>query len=326
MSDLVRCSGLTKVYATAGGHVEALLGVDAAFERNRISAVVGPSGSGKSTLLRLLAGLEWPARGTVTVAGHELGTLTAGELRRVRHDVVSFVAQRPAENFLSHLTLAEHVRLPGGHGGGEPGALFARLGLASRLDERPAALSGGEQARAALALALLRGTPLILLDEPTAELDESSAQALLEALRDHADEGVGFVVATHDPDVIAFADATLHLRSGRVVTGETAPSERASTARPSRADAPVAVDARGVGKRYRRGSEVVHAVEEADLELRRGELERPRRALRVGEVDASRPARGLAAPGRRGRCPSRVESSRAKRAGQSSRSSRRSSG
>ena len=125
MSDLVRCSGLTKVYATAGGHVEALLGVDAAFERNRISAVVGPSGSGKSTLLRLLAGLEWPARGTVTVAGHELGTLTAGELRRVRHDVVSFVAQRPAENFLSHLTLAEHVRLPGGHGGADPAGAHA---------------------------------------------------------------------------------------------------------------------------------------------------------------------------------------------------------
>jgi putative ABC transport system ATP-binding protein len=272
LSELALCQGLTKEYATTAGRVEALLDVDAAFARDRITAVVGPSGSGKSTLLRLLAGLERPTRGGVAVDGLELGALTAGELRAVRHDTVSFVAQRPAENFLAHLTIAEHVLLPGGADEERAAELFERLGLGARMDERPAALSGGEQARAALALALLRGTPLILLDEPTAELDATSALALLAALREHADEGAGFVVATHDPDVIAHADASIHLRNGRVVSEAATVRGPAQAAAKATGDAPVAVSANSVSKRYRRGSEVVHAVEEADLALHRGEL------------------------------------------------------
>jgi putative ABC transport system ATP-binding protein len=274
LSELARCSALTKTYVTTGGQVEALQDVDASFARDRVTAVVGPSGSGKSTLLRLLAGLERPTHGSVAVDGEALETLSAGALRSVRRERVAFVAQRPAENFLAHLTIAEHVSLPGGGAGGQERAeaLFAQLGLASRIHERPAALSGGEQARAALALALLRRTPLILLDEPTAELDASSALALLEAVREHADEGSGFLVATHDPDVIAAADAALHLRSGRVVEGPPPARGPGRAARAADADAPLAVEARAVSKRYRRGSEIVHAVEEADLLLRRSEL------------------------------------------------------
>jgi putative ABC transport system ATP-binding protein len=272
LSDLAVCQGVTKEYATTAGRVEALLDVTASFASDRITAIVGPSGSGKSTLLRLLGGLERPTRGRVVVDGRDLGTLTAGELRQVRHNTVSFVAQRPAENFLSHLTIAEHVRIPGGGESGRDVALFEQLGLGGRLDELPAALSGGEQARAALALALLRGTRLILLDEPTAELDATSALALLAALREHAEDGVGLVVATHDPDVIAFADARLDLRNGRVVDAATAARAAATTRPEARPDAPVAAAALGVAKRYRRGSEIVHAVEDATLELHQGEL------------------------------------------------------
>jgi putative ABC transport system ATP-binding protein len=271
LSELAVCSRLTKIYETTGGQVEALLGVDTTFAPG-VTAVVGPSGSGKSTLLRLLAALERPTDGSVSVDGVALETRNAAALRAVRNSRVAFVAQRPAENFLAHLTISEHVFLPGGRGADGADELFAALGLAGRVHERPAALSGGEQARAALALALLRGTPLILLDEPTAELDEVSARALLEAVRAHADGGVAFVVATHDPDVMAFADSELHLRGGRVVAagGEAHAPDRPAV--PPRPDAPVAVATHGVTKRYRRGSETVHAVEGADLELRSGEL------------------------------------------------------
>jgi putative ABC transport system ATP-binding protein len=271
LSELAVCRGLTKEYATSTGRVEALEDVDATFSTPGITAVVGPSGSGKSTLLRLLAGLERPTRGGVRLLDRDLGALSRRELRGVRHDLVSFVAQRPAENFLAHLTLAEHARLPGTRQGDAAG-LLGRLGLGERLHERPAALSGGEQARAALGLALLRRTPLILLDEPTAELDESSAADLLAALREHAQEGVGFVVATHDPDVVAQADATLHLRSGRVVTEEPIARPESRPAPRATAGAPTAVRAERVSKRYRSGSDVIHAVEEATLELRAGEL------------------------------------------------------
>lgn len=271
MSELAVCRGLTKRYETSTGRVEALVGVDADFGRNRITAVVGPSGSGKSTLLRLLGGLERPTGGSLEVLERDVSGLSKRELRRLRHGTVAFVTQRPAENFLSHLTIAEHVELPGGSSEGAD-EVFARLGLTDRVHERPAALSGGEQARAALGLALLRRTPLVLLDEPTAELDDESAAALLAALRDHSAGGVAFVVATHDTDVVAQADAVLRLRSGRVVTGEE-PQPASHRERDGRsAGGEVAVAAHGVTKHYRRGSEVVHAVEDATLELRRGEL------------------------------------------------------
>jgi putative ABC transport system ATP-binding protein len=259
------------VYASPGGLVEALRGVDAAFGQG-VTAVVGASGSGKSTLLRLLAGLERPTAGSVTVAGSQLGFLSSGALRDMRRAQVSFVAQRPAENFLAHLTLAEHVRLPGGGQTDAASALFDALGLGERQHERPAALSGGEQARAAFALALLRRTPLVLLDEPTAELDTHSAAALLSALRDAAGRAA-FVVATHDPDVIAAADSAVHLRSGRVVPHLAAPVSTVASAPagPVQDSAPL-IEARGVSKRYERGTETVRAVDGVDLALRGGEL------------------------------------------------------
>ena len=220
---VVACRGLSKTYVTSSGGIEALHSVDADFAAEQVTAIVGASGSGKSTLLRAVAGLDRPTGGSVLAAGRELTEAAARELRRHRAEVVTYVSQKPADNFIPHLTLAEHAT-------DEPETarrLLADVGLAHRLDSLPIELSGGEQARAAFALAVGRGTPLVVVDEPTAELDGESAHLLLEAVRSYAAAGVAFVIATHDPDVTAIADSVLRLERGRVVTeADAIPAER----------------------------------------------------------------------------------------------------
>ena len=260
MPELASCRDVSKSYRSSAGLVEALHGVDASFAAGGITAVVGPSGSGKSTLLRILAGLERPSGGEVTACGRELTHLDGRGLRRYRRDAVAFVSQSPADNFLPQLTLAEHAGTAGA-------ALLARFGVAHRLGEQPRALSGGEQARAAFALALLRETPLVVADEPTAELDEESAARLLDALRDSAAAGRAFVIATHDVDVVAIADSVIRLERGRVAP------ERADTRGPS-VTAPTTTAAETVleAEALTRSFGPVRAVDGASLRLGRGEL------------------------------------------------------
>lgn len=264
---LVACRGLSKTYTTSTGDIEALHSVDATFEAGKVTAVVGPSGSGKSTLLRAVAGLDRPSSGQLLVAGRDLAAASAAKLRAHRLECVTYIAQKPADNFIPHLTLAEHAA-------DEPESslrLLTDVGLEQRLDSLPIELSGGEQARAAFALAVGRGTRLIVVDEPTAELDRESARLLLEAIRGHAGTGVSFVVATHDPDVTNIADSVLHLDRGRVVAG--APADRAEQL-PGRdvGRAPVVLRARALAKTFNQGGADVHAVSEGSLELRRSEL------------------------------------------------------
>jgi putative ABC transport system ATP-binding protein len=264
---IVSCRGLSKTYLTATGGIEALHSVDAAFEAGKVIAVVGSSGSGKSTLLRAIAGLDRPTRGDLLVAGRNLAGASGGTLRRHRLEEVTYVSQKPADNFIPHLTLAEHAT-------DEPDAaraLLADVGLEHRLDSLPVELSGGEQARGAFALAVGRGTPLVIVDEPTAELDGESGHLLLDAIRRHAGSGVAFVIATHDPDVTAIADTVLRLERGRVVT--EAPDARAvHRATHDLEDAPVVLEAKGVAKTFAHGGADIHAVVDGTLALRRGEL------------------------------------------------------
>jgi putative ABC transport system ATP-binding protein len=264
---IVACRGLSKTYATSTGGIEALHSVDADLAAGRITAIVGSSGSGKSTLLRAVAGLDRPTSGSLVAGGRELSGASSADLRRHRAETVTYVSQKPADNFIPHLTLAEHAT-------DEPEVareLLADVGLAHRLDSLPIELSGGEQARAAFALAVARGTPLVVVDEPTAELDGESGHLLLDAIRRHAGEGVAFVVATHDPDVTAAADAVLRLERGRVVTeAESIPAERPATR--DLADEPPALEARAVAKTFAHSGGDVHAVSDATFALRRGEL------------------------------------------------------
>jgi putative ABC transport system ATP-binding protein len=254
---------VSKTYVTPSGGIEALHGVDATFDVGAITAVVGASGSGKSTLLKALAGLDRLTSGSLDVAGKSLADAAPHALRLHRRDVATYVSQRASDNFVPHLTMR-------GQDDGRALELLREFGLAHRIDARPVELSGGEQARAAFALALARRTPLVIADEPTAELDRGSAGPLLEAVRGHAGAGVAFVIATHDEDVMAIADRVLRLDRGRVVTEDVhRPGGRTAPRRPT---GETVVVARGLRKDYRRGPETIHALAGGTLDLGRGEV------------------------------------------------------
>jgi putative ABC transport system ATP-binding protein len=259
VSELASCDELHLSYRTATGEVEALRGVAAAFPAGSVTAVVGPSGSGKSTLLKVLAGLVPPSRGSVLVAGRRLERLAPRQRRAYRRDVVSFVSQSPAENLLPHLSIRE--QLPSN---ARSAKLLADLAVDHRADELPPALSGGEQARAALAVALARALPLLISDEPTAELDELSGRRVVETLRQAAQTGTAIVVATHDPDVVGAADRVLRLAAGRIAEDGEQLEARPAWRRANHG--PPLLVGHGINKRF--GD--VHAVASAELQLPAG--------------------------------------------------------
>jgi len=222
------CAGLVKIYWTATGEVHALKGVDAHFPAAAVSAVVGPSGSGKSSLLRILAGLDRPTAGQVTVADLQLSGFSLARLRRLRRRLLGYVFQRPADNLVPYLTVAEHLELAARlrrTRSRDDGDLLELLGLAHRRRHLPRQLSGGEQQRLAFARAVVGDPPLVVADEPTAELDSASAAALLEAVRALAGRGTALVLATHDPAVVRLSERTFYLRHGAMeaeATGQDA--------------------------------------------------------------------------------------------------------
>jgi putative ABC transport system ATP-binding protein len=270
----VSCSGLVKTYSTATGRVHALKGIDAEFSAGAVTAVMGPSGSGKSSLLRLLAALDLPSAGRVLVGGRDLGTLSPPRLRIVRRGVVGYVFQRPADNFISYLTIEEHLTLAGG-AGARPDAeeLLAQLGLTERKQSLPRELSGGEQQRAAFAVALMASPQLVVADEPTAELDSVSGEHLLGIVRGLVSTGVAFVVATHDRNVMRIADDVVELEHG-ARRGTTPAPNRPSAVfeRSPSVDSDAILGGEGLTKVYTRGIERIHALDEVDLALRPGEV------------------------------------------------------
>jgi putative ABC transport system ATP-binding protein len=215
-----RCEDLTRVYWTETERVEALKGVTASFPAAAVSAVVGPSGSGKSTLLRILAGLDRPTSGRVQVGGVDITGLPGRALRKLRRGLVGYVFQRPADNFISYLTVAEHLDLAarrasgGGHDGFE---LLKQLGLENRVSHYPHQLSGGEQQRAAFAQVLVARPALVVADEPTAELDSTASAEVLHAVQTLVERGTAFILATHDPQVAAVAEEILEFHDGVIV-------------------------------------------------------------------------------------------------------------
>ena len=220
------CENLVKIYKVADLEVVALQGLDLVVEQGDLIAIVGASGSGKSTLQNILGGVDAPTAGRVEVAGFDLGTLSEHARTLFRRRVVGFVWQQTSRNLLPYLTAAENVELPmalEGVGRTERRARGARLlelvGLADRGSHRPDALSGGEQQRVAVAIALANEPSVLLADEPTGELDSENANQLFETLRAvNRELGVTIVVFTHDPLVSEQVDRTIGIRDGRTAT------------------------------------------------------------------------------------------------------------
>ena len=291
-----RVIDLVKTYRTETAKVHALQGVSADFPLGAVTAVVGPSGSGKSSMLRLLAGVDRPTSGVVEVGGRNLAELRGRELRKIRRGIVGYVFQRPSDNFVSYLTVWEHMQLAERsrtHGSSlSSDDLLDRLGIAHRRDHLPHELSGGEQQRAAFAQVLAAGPTLVVADEPTAELDTESGENLLEVVRALTETGIGFVLATHDHKVATLAHQTLEIEHGLLKeepTGETTRMRRDPEVvalarghalyRPQPAVAsvrgpagPPVLEVESITKLYRRGSEMVHALEDVTLQLAPGKL------------------------------------------------------
>lgn len=222
VDQVVVCQRVTQVYETATGRVWALREVDAVFNAGRLSVVAGPSGSGKSSLLRILGGLDRPAQGSVRVSGVELAEAPARTRRFLQRAVIANVFQEPASNLLAYLDVQSHLalwrrlrRLPAA-----PAAPYLEaVGLSHRATATPGTLSGGEQQRLALAAAVAAQPQVVLADEPTSQLDRSSARGVIEALLRLRDLGTTLVVASHDPDLLEAADAAVVLDHGIVVAG-----------------------------------------------------------------------------------------------------------
>ncbi|GAA2303629.1 ABC transporter ATP-binding protein [Nonomuraea roseoviolacea subsp. roseoviolacea] len=214
------CDNLVRIYKTEGVEVVALQGLDLLIDEGELVAVVGASGSGKSTLLNVLSGLDVPTAGVARVAGMDLLSMTAKDRLRYRREVVGFIWQQTARNLLPYLTARENaelpVRLAGRRGKGRAMELLDLLGVADRAGRRPGELSGGEQQRVAIAVALANSPQLILADEPTGELDSDTSEEVFDALRKANRElGVTVVIVTHDPLVAEQVDRTIGIRDGR---------------------------------------------------------------------------------------------------------------
>ena len=216
------CRGVGKTYRTATESVPALVDVSLSIPRGQVTVVVGPSGSGKSSLLRLLACIDSPDTGSVTVAGQQVDRLRPRARRRLRQRQVAYLFQRPGENLLPYLDAVAQVRLAAALRGVPVDAAVAldlldRLGLRDRADHLPGQLSGGEQQRLAVACGVVGDPALVVADEPTAELDTAAAERVLVAMEELAAAGVGFVISSHDPRVMAIADGFVRLDHGRLV-------------------------------------------------------------------------------------------------------------
>jgi putative ABC transport system ATP-binding protein len=220
-SAVVTANEITRRYGEGDSAVDALRGVSLEIARGQLTAVMGPSGSGKSTLMHILAGLDKPTEGNVTVAGVELTELDDGELTRLRREHVGFIFQ--FFNLLPMLTAKENIVLPLNLAGaksknGWVEELSAKVGLTERLSHRPAELSGGQQQRVAIARALVSRPTVMFADEPTGNLDSTTSGEILELLRESVSSyGQTTVMVTHDAQAAAIADRVLFLADGLIV-------------------------------------------------------------------------------------------------------------
>ncbi len=222
----IRCENLVKIYKVADLEVVALQGVDLHVAAGEMMALVGPSGSGKSTLMNILGGLDTPSAGHVHVGEHDLLDLTRRDQVLYRRRVVGFVWQQTARNLLPYLTAQENVEMPMALNGVKTHEriqrarlLLEQVGLGHRLDHRPDRMSGGEQQRVAIAVAMANHPALLLADEPTGEVDSEASTAIFDTFRAlNREYGVTIMVVTHDHNVAERVDRVIGMRDGRAST------------------------------------------------------------------------------------------------------------
>lgn len=218
---MIELVGVSKVYRTTHGEVRAVDDVTLAIAAGEFVALKGHSGSGKSTLLALLGGLALPSTGSVMVAGHNVGNLSSSERARFREENIGFVFQM--FHLLPYLSVLDNVLVAAPAGSRAASRDYAKqllheFGMNERITHRPSQLSAGERQRVAMARALLNRPKLLLADEPTGNLDEKNAEALLDFLGGFHQAGGTIVLATHDERAAERADRITELSSGKVAT------------------------------------------------------------------------------------------------------------
>ncbi len=220
----ILCRDLFKIYKRAELEVVALRGVDLTVRTGEVAAIVGASGSGKSTLLNVLSGLDRPSAGQVMVGERDLLNMPDSELVRYRRLEVGFVWQATSRNLVPYLTAQDNIEMPLALSGTDIASrhrrsqeLLAALDMTEKADRYPQQLSGGEQQRVAIGVALANSPPLLLADEPTGELDTENANRIFDLMR-RVNQlfGTTVVVVTHYPGVAEHVDRVIHIRDGRI--------------------------------------------------------------------------------------------------------------
>jgi len=225
----VAATAVTRRYGDGESAVDALRGVTLEVPAGQFTAVMGPSGSGKSTLMHLLAGLDSPSSGTVSIGGEDITTMSDKQLTKLRRRHIGFVFQQ--FNLLPTLTAEENILLPLSIAGRKPDkadleALIARVGLHDRRGHRPSEMSGGQQQRVAIARALITAPTVLFADEPTGNLDSASGAQILALLREAVElDGQTTLMVTHDPRAAAAADRVVFIADGRIVADLAEPTE-----------------------------------------------------------------------------------------------------
>jgi AbrB family looped-hinge helix DNA binding protein len=220
---LIMCDSLVKIYKVGDIEVLALQGLELAVQAGEMIGIVGASGSGKTTCLNVLGGLVRPSAGVVQVNGHNLLKLSDRELDRYRRTEVGFVWQQGARNLIPYLSAVENVRFPmtlngflGKRAKERAESLLDMVGLEHRMDHYLPTLSGGEQQRVAIAVALANSPTILLADEPTGELDSTTAQQIYDVLRDlNKSLGMTTLIVSHDPNVARQVDRVVSIRDGK---------------------------------------------------------------------------------------------------------------
>jgi ABC-type lipoprotein export system ATPase subunit len=223
---VIACDRLVRIFTAEKIEVQALQGLDLLVTAGELTAMVGASGSGKSTLMNILAGLDTPTAGSVRVAGHDLAAMGTRQRLAYRRTTVGFIWQQTSRNLLPYLTAEQNVTLPMRLGGSgrrarhkRAGELLDVLGVAYCAGRKPEQMSGGEQQRTAIAVALANAPKVLLADEPTGELDSATAADVFGALQKANTElGVTVLIVTHDPAVSSMVRRVIAIRDGRTST------------------------------------------------------------------------------------------------------------